>query len=149
MYGWIGLFFAWLVFTILVGVLAAKRGQSVFVAVILSVLFSPLMGFIYVLVMGTNEEELAEKAVFSGVMRKCPACAELVKAEASVCKHCGSNMPPRAAIPGDEAGMTIPELRAKYGITFSDGSYYWEGKKFSRFDDAIEGARLAVNGPRT
>jgi len=33
-------------------------------------------------------------ALNSGKLRKCPFCAELVKPEAVVCKHCGHKLPP-------------------------------------------------------
>jgi hypothetical protein len=36
------------------------------------------------------------EALSSGDFRKCPECAELVRAEARKCKHCGSILEPSA-----------------------------------------------------
>jgi RNA polymerase subunit RPABC4/transcription elongation factor Spt4 len=35
----------------------------------------------------------------SGTARKCPACAEIVKTEAKVCKHCGRDLPEIKTVP--------------------------------------------------
>lgn len=42
--------------------------------------------------MKPNEKKLEDKGISDGSMRKCPFCAEMVKAEAKVCKHCQSNL---------------------------------------------------------
>lgn len=34
------------------------------------------------------------RALASGTTRKCPSCAEIVRAEAKVCRFCGRNLPP-------------------------------------------------------
>jgi ribosomal protein L7/L12 len=42
---------------------------------------------------GMSLNEAKEYATQLMVDRKCPACAELVKAEATVCRHCGRDLP--------------------------------------------------------
>ena len=39
--------------------------------------------------MKSNTQELEKRQLKSGY-KKCPACAELIKIEAKICKHCGT-----------------------------------------------------------
>lgn len=70
----------WLLFGMLIGAHAAtKRGFSVITGLLVGMLlglFAPLMYL----------------AAPHG--RKCPYCAEWVKKEASVCRHCHKSLPP-------------------------------------------------------
>lgn len=82
----------WFAFAVAVGMFATKRGRGSGNWFLISVVFSPLLGFIFLLV----SEDLSKKAssTDNGLRVKCPACAELVLAEASVCKHCGAKLDP-------------------------------------------------------
>ncbi len=80
----------WLILSILVGVYANSKGRSGIGMFIVSLLLlSPIVGFIIVAIMSNKSEE---KKVNSGEMRKCDSCAELVKAEAKICRYCGNDM---------------------------------------------------------
>ena len=83
------LVFFWLIFAILVGVFAGKKGRSGIGYFFLAVILSPLIGLIILLIAGENREKAEEKKITSGDFKKCPFCAELIKSEAVVCKHCG------------------------------------------------------------
>lgn len=63
-----------------VGYFIGKRKYVIWASIIVSILFGPLGWLI--------------AALNSGKLRKCPFCAELVKPEAVVCKHCGHKLPP-------------------------------------------------------
>lgn len=79
----------YIIFCFLVGYFASRRGRSGWGFGLLSLIVSPLIGIIIVLILPQNTAVADERAVATGQMRKCEKCAELVKAEAAVCKHCG------------------------------------------------------------
>jgi len=74
------MFLGWAVIGALIGVAAAqKRGFSTVGGVVGGLLLGPL-AFLMFLVSGVSGSDRN---------RKCPFCAEFIKAEAVVCKHCG------------------------------------------------------------
>lgn len=79
----------WLLLSICAGMVARNKGRSFFGFFLLSLLLSPLIGIIFALVMSKNQKKLDETALQHG-HKKCPKCAEIIKAEAVVCKHCGN-----------------------------------------------------------
>jgi len=82
----------WIILSILCGILANSYGRSGFGYFMLSLLLSPLIGFIAVLIAGENKENTDNAKIASGESKKCPDCAELIKIEAKVCKHCGKKL---------------------------------------------------------
>jgi hypothetical protein len=88
------LFILWFAFAAVVGMLAHNRGRSGFGWFWLAALISPLIAVIALLIVGDKHPPGAAGAVVSADTRKCPRCAELVKNEANLCKHCGSTIEP-------------------------------------------------------
>lgn len=84
--------FFWLMFALVVGMIASSRGRSGFGWFILACLVSPLLAGIFLLV-SSNLATKAERPDPSTHV-KCPDCAEFVLAEAKVCKHCGCKLIP-------------------------------------------------------
>lgn len=82
----------WLVFAILVGVYANSKGRSGFGFFLISALLSPLIGFIIALIISPINSKVEQKALEAGDMKKCSSCAELVKVEAKLCKHCQTEL---------------------------------------------------------
>ncbi len=72
-------FIFWIFLSILVGTYASSKKRSGVGWFFLSLIISPLIAFIIILVAGSPR----------GTLKKCPKCAEEVKIEAQVCRFCG------------------------------------------------------------
>jgi hypothetical protein len=92
--------FVWFVFAIVVGVAASSRNRSGAGWFLLSLLVSPLITTIWLFILpkrlGLTRREAIEQL---RSLRKCPHCAETVKREATVCKHCHRDLPELAPLP--------------------------------------------------
>lgn len=78
----------YILLAILVGVFASKKGRSGIGFTFLSLLLSPLIGLLIALIVSPIEENIVSK----GDLKKCPKCKELIRVDASICKHCGSSL---------------------------------------------------------
>lgn len=84
----------WLICGGIAAMIASSKGGNVAVAFILGVLLGPF-GIIAAFFLG-NEQKADAAKIASGDSKKCPRCAELVKPDALVCKHCGHEFPAAA-----------------------------------------------------
>jgi len=78
---------AWLFCALLGAMICEGKGQSAALGLFLGLLFGPI-GVIICSVLGKDEAMLAQRALKEGKMKKCPACAELIKRDANVCRYC-------------------------------------------------------------
>lgn len=88
----------WVALSLLVGYVAQTRGFSFWRNFWLAFFLSPVLAAVIVFV---RTPDLAAKraaeeteALAAGDTRKCPHCAELIKAEARVCRFCGRDVEP-------------------------------------------------------
>ncbi len=86
------IFFLWFGGAIAVGIWNHKRGYTFLMGLIVSVLFSPVVGVIVVLLYRDQSKNPAIVGTSPKSLKKCPYCAEDIKKEAKVCKHCGRDL---------------------------------------------------------
>ncbi len=85
-------FVFWVVFSVIVGIVASSRGRSGFGWFLLACVISPLLAVIAVALLPSKFATLGIPTPETHV--KCPDCAEFVRKEAKVCKHCRAKLEP-------------------------------------------------------
>ena len=97
---------AWVAVAYYVAKFAERKGHSFMVSLLVGLFLSAISQIIIALIMEDKSEELG---INSGELRKCPYCAEIVKAEAKICKHCGKELP---ELEKKQVNKTIPKSPA-------------------------------------
>ncbi len=82
------LLIAMLLFGLIGGYIYQSKGNSFFIGCLLGALLGPI-GWLIGALRRPSKELLERQGVITGPTKQCPYCAELVKEEAVVCKHCG------------------------------------------------------------
>ena len=82
----------WIGLSILAGYIASQKGRSGFGFFLLALLLSPLIGVLAAIFAGPNQAVLEEQSLRDGSGQRCPACAEVVRAQATRCRYCGADL---------------------------------------------------------
>lgn len=82
----------WILGLYVVASIAESKGFSVWGYFFFALILSPLIAGIFALVIPPNKQGQEARQIKEGKMKKCPHCAELVKIEAAICKHCGREL---------------------------------------------------------
>jgi len=77
-----------LIIPLLIAKAARERGRSFAGFFLLSILFSPLIGGLILLLLGKNEEEINRIKLESGMSKTCPYCANIINYDAKICMFC-------------------------------------------------------------
>jgi hypothetical protein len=97
----------------------------------------------------TPEDEAKEEAE-----RNCPFCAEMIKAEAVICRYCQRELPPiqestpigSNSQPNIQQPLSDAEQMEKYGISYDGERYIYNEYKYDKLSDAIAAARRTTTG---
>lgn len=83
-------FFVWVIWAIVVSIIASSRGRRGFTWFLIAILISPLLATILVLALGRPGPDYKAH-------KRCPDCRELILMDAVKCKHCGTALARKAA----------------------------------------------------
>lgn len=82
----------WIGFSVVVGFLSKSKGGSFIAGFFMSLIISPLLAGLIVLVRSPKTDVLEGRQMRGGSMKRCQSCAEMVRKEASKCRFCGSSL---------------------------------------------------------
>lgn len=82
----------WLLFGVITGVVANNKGHPAGPWTLYGILLGPF-ALVQTFAVRANASQIESQEIATGAMRKCPFGAELVKADAIVCRYCQRDLP--------------------------------------------------------
>lgn len=95
------IFISWIIFCILVAIYADSKGRSWVGYFFISLLLSPFIGFIIILIQGSYDKEAEQQKIeklekeSEKQQRECPFCAENIRRRAKICRYCQNQVTPK------------------------------------------------------
>lgn len=103
----------YLLICVIIAAIAYKQSKNWILTLFLSIFLTPLAGVLALILMKPDKQKFENNAVNSGVFRKCPYCAEVIKSEAVVCRYCHKEL--EAIAEQQEKVIPIPGRSRKVG----------------------------------
>lgn len=94
----------WIVMGAIVAMIAHSKGQASAAWFFYGLLIWPI-ALVHILIKPADRAVTDERAVQAGIATRCPHCAEMIKLQARVCKHCGREVTGVTPFPAPLAGM--------------------------------------------
>lgn len=92
----------WLCFGLLAALIYKNKGRDLLGGFLLGVLLGPI-GVLLAALSNPDPKIIEARRLATGTQKKCPRCAELVQADALVCKHCSHEFTPAVPLPENAA----------------------------------------------
>ena len=128
-----GIVITWILCGLVAGAIGASRGVGFFLHAVIGFLFGPIGILTALLFKPSDADTYESKGEASGLV-KCPMCAELVKAEAQICKHCRSDLSKAAQTVKEHSVAT--ELYRLYQIEEFSDRFEVMGNRFDSLEEA-------------
>lgn len=84
---WLCIVGFWVLCGLIAGSIYSQKGRSSTTGFLAGLLLGPI-GIILALASGKSQTGIEARELRSGKMKRCPYCGELVRSEATICKHC-------------------------------------------------------------
>ena len=126
----------WVLCGLVAGAIGASRNVGFALHALIGFLFGPIGILTALLFKPTDEDKYRGQGDASG-LTKCPYCAELVKVEAKICKHCRGDLTQDSGKQISSANASInTELYRLYQIEIYPDHCIVEGERFDTVEDA-------------
>lgn len=87
---------------VILAVIAHHQDKNWVLTILLSFFLTPIAGVVCLLVMKPDPQKVDQFKAETRGMKKCPQCAEMIRAEARLCRYCGTEQPrPRDIVQED------------------------------------------------